>query len=159
MDDVQVFKRASENTYPPHFPYITKNFIAETLKILLNYKWIPIACEGISLEMNQLAGIIKAVPGRNPNIYDYLVEAAFPKDHPIGVRAISHGGKVDIRVKLPNAIADIGITGVFGEIWNSIKQFRRKPVYLEFSYTKLPVGWKKQRLIFWEYHELKEEAV
>ena len=146
---------------PLHFPWIetgTDAIIAA--EIILDRGYVPIVCKGISLEMNQMAGAIKAVKGRYPNIYDFLVEAALPsQNNPIGVRSVTHGGKIDIRLKLPQAIADLGQVGVFSEIWSVLKGQRKVPWYLEFSYCDRPVGWKNQRLIFWEGHLLTEKAV
>ncbi len=82
---------------PLHFPWIetgTDAIIAA--EIILDRGYVPIVCKGISLEMNQMAGAIKAVKGRYPNIYDFLVEAALPsQNNPIGVRSVTHGGKID----------------------------------------------------------------
>ncbi len=146
---------------PLHFPWIeTGSDAVAAAEIILDRGYVPIVCKGISLEMNQMAGAIKAVKGRYPNIYDFLVEVALPSQgNPIGVRSITHGGKIDIRLKLPQAIADMGYAGVFSDIWSALKSHRKLPWYLEFSYVDRPVGWKNQRLLFWEGHWLQDKVL
>lgn len=146
---------------PPHFPWIECGEEArDAATIIMGLGYTPIACGGISLEMNQMAGVIKAVKGRLPGYHDFIVEAALPGiDNPVGVRSVSHGGKIDIRLKLPQAIADLGQAGAFSDMWDALMRQRKLPWYLEFSYCDRPVGWKEQRLIFWEGHLLTEKAV
>jgi len=146
---------------PLHFPFIyTGSEARAAAELILKIGFVPIVCKGISLEMNQMAGVIKAVNGYNPNYYDFIVEAALPtRDKPVGVRNISHGGKIDIRFKLPQAIADLGSVGIFAEIWTQLMRQRRLPWYLEFSYVDRPVGWDNRCLIFWEGHWLQDKVM
>ena len=146
---------------PPHFPFVKgKHDIAVILQALVVWNWIPIACDGISFEMNMMAGVIRSIPAKNPNVYDFLLEAALPTEsEPASVRRVSHGGKINIRLKLPQAIADLGPVGALSEIYSQIKVFRKLPVYLEFSYVDRPVGWKRTQPLFWEGHILARGQV
>jgi len=139
---------------PPHIAYIPAIPGALAIIKLINLGWTPIVCDGISFEDNQLAGGIVSKKKGVRDIYDFLVEAVLPcYDEPASVRRVTHGGKADIAVRLPQAIEGVGVYTVFAELYEALREYRRgPPIYHEFSYLRRPSGWKDERLIFWEGH-------
>ena len=142
---------------PPHFPYIEGvSNVEYIIKKLIELGWSPLIADGMSFNDNLLSGTIMAIKGRQwPTVYDFLLEAVIGPN--VSVRDITHGREMDISLRLPHAL--IGIQqGALYEIWEQVKSLRKMPIYIEFGYSKRPVGWKKTRPIFWECHFIDESV-
>ena len=141
---------------PPHAPSIKGGVIPHALYEFLQCGWKPMITDVISMEDNLFSGCI--ITERNPGEHfnTFILDAAIASpEKPVGVRNISHGGKVDITVRLPNGIRGIA-SGAFADIYKYLKPLRQGNWYAEFGYLRRPAGRLMDKPIFWDLYQLKE---
>jgi hypothetical protein len=142
-------------TSPPHIPVIKDSLVYHALLELLQKDWKPVITDKIAMEDNLFSGCIVTHLEDNAHFNTFILEAAVatPGNH-VGVRNISHGGKVDIAVRLPNGIRGVS-TGAFVDIYKYLKALRSGNWYLEFGYLRRPAGRLHDKPIFWDIYMVK----
>lgn len=142
-------------TLPPHAPYIRSVFLKEILTELITSGWYPVVTEAITMEDNLFSGCIVTHKEDNEHFNTFILEAAVARPgRPVGVRSISHGGKVDIAVRLPNGIRGVS-TGAFVDIYKYLKKLRAGNWYVEFGYLRRPAGRLNDKPIFWDIYMVR----
>lgn len=139
------FKHQTEQM-PPHLPAITKEEFFQVYKELLNMNLCLILAEQIDPKDAEFAGCIM----RDGSVT--IVEIAYG---PVTVRKVTREGVVDER-HISYGFLPSTPNPKINEALKEIYWFERSTSYpldqcvYEFSYYKIPVGWKRQRVIFWE---------
>jgi len=137
-----------DNANHPHFPVLSRSRLAKEIKLLLECGYSSIVATCIDPRHDELVGCAYK---RGASI---TIEVAYGAGT---VRRVTHDGKIDKSFT----------TGVFAKRTGDrrldyiISKIKRTPVddcIFEFSWYKMPVGNKKQHMIFWEVTGANEKG-
>jgi hypothetical protein len=149
---VRTFRPTQDAPYEPHFPFVSwPEFDAQCLP-LLDQGYSLIVAKGIDPNDAELAGCI--LRRRD----DFVIEVALG---PGTVRRVTHGNKIDLRAVVKAADDPQLAEGLRTPLQLLVSTERRwkhdvdlRDVLYEFSVYKMPVGWRSERVIFWEIRGL-----
>ena len=143
---VRTFFKHGTDEMPPHLAAITKDEFFRVYKDLLEMNLYLIVAEQIDPRDAEFAGCIMR------DGFKTIIEIAYG---PVTVRRVTRDGMIDERYVcygfLPHT-PNLKINEALVELY----WFDRSTSYpldeciYEFSYYKIPVGWKRQRVVFWE---------
>ena len=148
---VRTFRDDAYGGSHPHFPIIERAEFEETYDGLLEQGLKLIVAAPIDPKDAELAGCLLYERG------EVLAEVALG---PGTVRRVTGGGEVDLRVRsvrVGQSVGDHRVDAAIREVRKAVAMLHRPDansipddVLFEFSWYRLPVGWLKKRLIFWE---------
>lgn len=149
---VRTFRDDAYGGSHPHFPIIERGEFEETYRRLLEQGLKLIVAAPIDPKDAELAGCLLYERGGG-----VLAEVALG---PGTVRRVTGGGKVDSRVRserVGQSVGDHRVDAAILEVRRAVAMLHRPDqravpdeVLFEFSWYSGPVGWRKERLIFWE---------
>ncbi len=150
---VRTFQRDVDRMGEPHFPFVSKAEFDASCLPLLSEGYCLMVAEPVDPSDALFAGaLLRSADG-------FLVEVA---TGPGTVRRVTHDGQIDVQlgVRDPREIEDpVDIRDALLKI--TALEFRWRSdliltdVVYEFSVYRVPVGWKRQRSIFWEIRGLE----
>lgn len=139
----------------PHFAIVERAEFQRACLPLLDQGYSLIVATPIDPADAQLAGCILRRP------QDFVVEVALG---PGTVRRVTHDGKIDLQVELSgphDPRCQPEVRPALAELAEVERRWGRKlplvDVLYEFSVYSHPVGWKSERVIFWEVTGLGEQ--
>jgi hypothetical protein len=125
----------------PHVPYIKKSEAWKIVKILINCGFNVLACDGINPEGARYAGAAMVTADRQ------VIELS----KGCMVRRVTVDGLIDVRVEVPPPPEQPDIAQISGEL-KILQRNMTTPVVAELSYYNVPVGYKHENVIFWDFH-------
>ena len=151
---VRTFSRTPRHVTEPSFPIIdAREFLERHLRQLLRDGWNVIVARGIDPQYAEFAGAIMR------DGWQTVVEIAYgiPYGRPVTVRRVSHEGLIDRAFECHGAgcyVGDEKVDSALAQVYAVERRFPAieglRHVIYEFSYYAIPVGWKRENIIFWE---------
>lgn len=145
---VRTFQREVDRMGEPHFPVVSRAEFETSCLPLLSQGYCLMVAEPVDPGDALFAGsLVRSADG-------FLVEVA---SGPWTVRRVTHDEQIDVRLEVhhPRDIEDpVEIRDALLKIAALESRWRSDliltDVVYEFSVYRLPVGWKRERSIFWE---------
>ncbi len=147
---VRTFRGPRYGQSAPHFPIVSREELEADYKSLLEKGLKLIVAAPIDPKDAEMAGCL---------IYNAGVVSAEVALGPGTVRRVTSEGRVDLRAKSEEeeATGDPHLDAAMSEVRGAVRIIEsRLPdgnldgLLFEFSWYSMPVGWKSERLIFWE---------
>lgn len=148
---VRTFRREAYEVGEPHFPIVSKAEFESSCLPLLEQGYSLMVAEPVDPADALLAGAILRDGEK------FVVEAAVG---PGTVRRVTHQGLIDIRLEArrPSEAANPWIQQALDELLAAEDRWRPqvdlRDVLYEFSVYRVPIGWRRERVIFWEIRGL-----
>ena len=146
----EMYQKNLNMNFPPNIFALHHDWCYDILEVLLKSGLKPIICAGIDMTKCRFAGAV--LKNNDGSMIIEIAEGA------VNVRRVTQEGKIDRRYTyftLNKWLKPEGLKhpddNLVKQVANELRGVPLGDVIFEFSYYDVPVGYKKENIIFWDY--------